>query len=526
MYLCTLILLIMRKIFSFFVIAVLWVCSGFAQVLRNVDFPAPSMGQDRAYTWLTWSNNTDMYHMLGFEGTTEFYAMQRFTSDDLSPYNGRQLTKIRFLPSSHSSEPTSASYTVVVYTGGYYSSSILLSWLNDPGTLVCSQAVNNVTYGIWNTVTLSSPVTIDASEELWIGVYVTAYAGYPMSHDDASPVSGKGDIMGYDGDWGVPDDFFSNADIHNWNIAGLVTTGGTETEYIDLSVRFINNSTDQEDITSLSVPAGQPFRPCVIVRNDNSVNVSLDYTDTTTVIGYMDDVPVSTRYVNNTLQSGHGLWMQITELSTANIFSQGYCGTTHTFCYEVSAREGWNDFNNANNRDCITVTFGEYSTIYHIAVLNEDGTISPDGVVDVYPGGNQRFVITPPEGMQIAQAFADGEDVTANVHTITNVGKTYTFTNVQSDHTFQVTYEEATSVGDRTIPEVELYPNPVGSHLSITTGKIARQISVFDCTGRMVKSCETPSDMFEFNVEDLQAGVYFVKIVFDNQTVAKKFVKM
>lgn len=516
----------MKKIVSLFVIAVLFVCSGFSQVLRNADFPAPSMDQDRASTWLTWSSNTDMYHMLGFEGTTEFYAMQRFTTDDLSSYNGQQLTKIRFLPSSHSSEPTSASYTVVVYTGGYYSSSILLSWLNDPGTLVRSQVVNNVTYGIWNTVTLSSPVTIDASEELWIGVYVTAYAGYPMSHDDATPVSGKGDLMGYDGDWGVPDDFFSGANVHNWNIAGLVTTGGTETEYIDLSVRFINNSTAQEDITSMNVPAGQPFRPYIIVRNDNSVNVSLDYTDTTAIVGYMDDVQVSTRYLNNALQSGHGLWTQISELSTANIFSQGYCGTTHTFCYEVSAKEGWNDYDLTNNRDCITVTFGNYSTLYHITVLNEDSTITPNGVVDIYPGGSQRFVITPPAGMQIAQALADGADVTSNVHTVSGVGLTYTFSNVQADHTFQVMYEEATSVGDRTMPEVSLYPNPVGSKLSIATGKIARQMFIYDCTGRVVKSCATSSDTMEVDVEDLQTGIYFVKFLFDNQTVTKKFVKM
>lgn len=517
----------MKKVVTFFVFVLLFVGSGTSQVLRSIDFTAPDEYQDRASTWLTWANNTDLYHMIGFEGTTEFYAMHRFTESDLSPYAGQQLTKIRFLPSSHSSEPTSASYTVVVYTGGYYSSSILLSWLNDPGTLVCSQVVNNVTYGIWNTVTLSSPVTIDASEELWIGVYVTAYAGYPMSHDDATAVSGKGDIMGYDGDWGVPDDFFSSADVHNWNIAGLVTNGGADESYIDLSVRFINNGTDQEDITSMNVPAGQPFRPVIAVHNASSIQASLDYNDTTTITGYMDNEQISTHHLSsNNIQSGHGVWLQITELSAADIFAQGYCGSTHTFCYEVSATEGWTDFDLANNRDCITVTFGEYSTLYHITVLNDDSTVSPDGVVEVYPGGTQRFVITPPEGMQIAQALADGTDVTANVHTVAGVGKTYTFNNVHSDHTFQVLYEEATSIGDRTLPEVSLYPNPAGSHLTVTCGKTAHCLSIYDCSGRMVKSCTTPSDTFEIDVNDLHTGIYFAKFLFDNQIITKKFVKM
>ena len=453
--------------------------------------------------------------------------MQRFTESDLSPYDGQQMTKIRFLPSSVSSEPTSAAYKVVVYKGGYYTTSSLLSFLNDPGTLVCEQTVTNVTYGTWNTVTLNTPVTIDASQEMWFGVYVTAYAGYAMSHDDATSVSGKGDIMGYGGDWGVASDFFSNADVHNWNVAGFVTDGGSQDSYIDLSIRFVNNGTDQEDITSMNVPAGQAFRPVIIIRNENSVQASLDYTDVTTVTGYMDNAEISTHQLSSeTLQSGYGVWLQVSELTSSNIFAQGYCGTTHTFCYEVSAASGWSDADLSNNRDCITVTFGEYSNLYHITVVNEDSTISPSGVVEVYPGGTQRFVITPPEGKQIAQALADDVDVTADVHTVYGVGKTYTFLNVQSDHTFQVLYEDITSVGDLTLTEVSLYPNPVGSLLNITSGKMVQKMSVFDCTGRVVKSCNTPSDRFEINVDDLHRGVYFVGLVCGNQIITKKFVKM
>lgn len=513
----------MKKIVAFFAITLLFISSGFSQLLPTADFPAPASDQDRASTWLTWSNNTSMYHMIGFDGTTEYYAMQRFTTSDLSPYNGQQLTKIRFLPSSVSEEPTSASYSVVVYTGGYYYG---LTLLNDPGTLVRSQVVTGVTYGSWNTVTLNSPLTINASEELWIGVYVTAYAGYAMSHDDATAVTGQGNLMGYDGSWGEPSDFFSNADVHNWNIAGLVTDG-VEESYIDLSVRFVNNGTDQDDISSMEVPAGQPFRPVIIVRNESSVQATLDYTAATTITGYMDNVPISTRQLSTeSLPSGQGVWTQVTELSSANLFSQGYCGTTRTFCYEVTPAAGWEDADLTNNRDCITVTFGQYSTLYHITVLNEDSTITPSGVVDVYPGGNQRFVIVPPEGMQIAQALADGEDVTSDVHSVYGVGKTYTFRAVQGDHTFQVLYEEVTSVGDRTLPEVSLYPNPVGSRLCIAAGKTVCELSVCDGMGRVVKAYATPSDTFEINTEDLPSGIYFVKLIFDNQMVTKKFVKM
>ena len=515
-------MLTMKKIVAFFVVVLLSVVSGISQTLHTAEFPAPA-DQDRSSYWLTWSNNTNMYHMIGFDGTTQYYAMQRFTTSDLSPYNGMQLTKIRFLPSSVSSEPTSASYSVVVYTGGDYSGYYLL---NDAGTLVRSQVVNDITYGTWKTVTLNSPLTIDASQELWIGVQVTAYSGYAMSYDDATAVSDKGNLMGYNGYWGLPSDFFSNTSVSNWNIAGLVTDG-LEESYIDLSVRFVNNGTDQDDITTMNVPAGQPFRPVIVIRNESSPQATLDYTDTITVTGYMDEVPVSThRISSDTLLSGRGVWLPVQELSYQDVFAQGYCGTTHTFCYEVSSTAGWNDADLSNNRDCITVTFGEYSNLYQITVLNEDSTISPSGVVSVYPGGNQRFVITPPAGMQIAQALADGEDVTSDVHTVIGVGKTYTFHSVQADHTFRVLYQEATSVDDRTLPEVSLFPNPAVNQLCITSGKTVRELSIYDCTGRVVKIYNKPSDMFEINTEDLQKGIYFVKFLFDNQTVIKKFVRM
>ena len=53
-----------------------------------------------------------------------------------------------------------------------------------------------------------------------------------------------------------------------------------------------------------------------------------------------------------------------------------------------------------------------------------------------------------------------------------------------------------------------------------------RELSIYDFTGRVVTHCTNPAETFEINVEDLQTGVYFVKFLFDNQTVTKEFVKM
>lgn len=484
---------------------------------RTAEQPADS--GERSSNWLSWAQNTDIYHMIGFNNSVQYYAMQRFTTSDLAPYNGMQLTQVRFLPSNVASEPTSATYTVVVYTGGSYEGYYLY---NSPGTLRCSQVVNDITYGHWKTVVLNTPITINSSQELWIGVYVQATQGYAMSHDDATPVSGKGDLMGYNGYWGLPDDFLTDPEIHNWNVAGCVTDGVTE-EYIDLKVRFINNGTSQTTITSLNVPTNASFRPAAVVHNDNSFQASLDYTDTITLLGYMDGNLFSTHRYYDTLLSGRGIWMNILEMSPSEVFQNGYCGTTHNFCYEVVVPSGWNDCDLTNNSACITVSFANYSQLYHITVLNTDSTVSPDGVVDIYPGGNQRFVITPPEGMSINQVLADNVDVTDDVHQIIGVGKTYTFTNVQSDHTLLVTYREGgVGIEEQQLNALRVYPNPATTRLYLDGATGVRSVTVFDLAGRTVLSTGACDNL---NIEGLQAGSYILNVVTDQGVERATFIK-
>ena len=63
------------------------------------------------------------------------------------------------------------------------------------------------------------------------------------------------------------------------------------------------------------------------------------------------------------------------------------------------------------------------------------GSISPAGATSVYKGNDQSFTITPVSGYQIADVKVDGKSVT-----ITD--NTYTFKNVNANHTITVTFEE------------------------------------------------------------------------------------
>jgi subtilisin family serine protease len=100
---------------------------------------------------------------------------------------------------------------------------------------------------------------------------------------------------------------------------------------------------------------------------------------------------------------------------------------------EVTETDNTYTFTNVTNDHTIDVTFKpiEYTIT---AIAGDHGTISPSSSVSVNHGSDQTFTITPNIGYEINSLNVDGEEVT-----VTN--SIYTFTNVTSDHTINVTFK-------------------------------------------------------------------------------------
>ena len=92
------------------------------------------------------------------------------------------------------------------------------------------------------------------------------------------------------------------------------------------------------------------------------------------------------------------------------------------------AREGFSPFAVVWKTQAYTIT----------ASANNGGKINPSGDVTVAEGDNQTFTITPDSGYKIADVKVDGNSVAIT-------GNTYTFTNVNADHTIFVTFEKKSS---------------------------------------------------------------------------------
>ncbi|HWY98206.1 MAG TPA: T9SS type A sorting domain-containing protein, partial [Bacteroidia bacterium] len=73
---------------------------------------------------------------------------------------------------------------------------------------------------------------------------------------------------------------------------------------------------------------------------------------------------------------------------------------------------------------------------------------------------------------------------------------------------------------------LNIYPNPAINDAVITFSEAsARQISVYDVTGRIVRSFEATGNEYKFSCTGLSTGMYFIKVVSGENTQVVKFIK-
>lgn len=84
---------------------------------------------------------------------------------------------------------------------------------------------------------------------------------------------------------------------------------------------------------------------------------------------------------------------------------------------------------------------------------------------------------------------------------------------------------ELLAVNENSIQNVSVYPNPAHDMVSFNV-KADAQVNVYDVTGRMVSSLSMTEGQGQYNVANLEKGVYFLNIRYnDGKTEVARFVK-
>jgi hypothetical protein len=161
--------------------------------------------------WITYSRD-NISNAIGLGDAINFNVAARFTPEMLAGFNGGMLTDIDFVPF----EPTSVcTYTIMVWQGG-----------NNNPDLVHQQAVTEINLESWNKISLTEPVAIDVTKELWIGYNVNTLSGYPAGCDDGPQDEGFGNMMTWNGVWASLTNIGGPHLTYNWAIKGYVEGTG------------------------------------------------------------------------------------------------------------------------------------------------------------------------------------------------------------------------------------------------------------------------------------------------------------
>lgn len=251
------------------------------QVMVTWQSPLPDL------TNVSWDSipNTSM----GDEYPYAIIPLHRLEESDLLPFHEHRLTHISFI-----ADASATDYHIVVYKGGGLSD---YGRRLDAGTKILDKPLNmsDLTMGGWNTIALDTPIVIDASQELWYGLYIAAPA-----HTAAVQVGGsecvpfKGNIYGYDfaGEvfwYPYSDNFVLKATIDNpfvqyevYRDDSLLTTTTNETSYADYPPVYAHYTYEVQAVWNDQCGHGVSqmvnFRPpCHVVNVAESVHACESY---------------------------------------------------------------------------------------------------------------------------------------------------------------------------------------------------------------------------------------------------------
>ena len=171
--------------------------------------------------WLHWDDGVN-YDAIGTGAAAEFDCAARWEPSQLTDYDGTSVTQIAFFPNE-----AAATYHVRVWKGA------------GAANMVVDQTVASPVIGAWNYITLTTPVPVDISQELWIGYYVNTTTGFPAGCDAGPAIDGYGNMMNFGG-WQTLLQISPDLD-YNWNIQGYVQTMTGATAQLGSLPQVANN---------------------------------------------------------------------------------------------------------------------------------------------------------------------------------------------------------------------------------------------------------------------------------------------
>jgi internalin A len=203
-------------------------------------------------TYLHWdSGANDDFFGFFLDGSYQFACAAKWNPEHIDSYDGWDITSMRF----YLSDATITSLQLKIWTG-------------PDGTEVYSQDVDlsDVNIFDWTEITLDTPFQIDASTELWGGIYIDMPSpGAPVGVDEGPLVEGQGFWLYYQDQWWNADDAGVNDNMN-------IQLGVEEPAERDGSRSMLGYNVYRNDV----LLNASPISPTVYV-DENLYNGTYDY---------------------------------------------------------------------------------------------------------------------------------------------------------------------------------------------------------------------------------------------------------
>jgi hypothetical protein len=174
---------------------------------KKLDFTKTEI-EEPTNEWLHYDNGTN-YTGISANLGGDFDIAVRFSTSQIAIYDGFLISQVKFYP-------------LVGYPAIY---SITLWEGSEPPEFLYVQSVSVVS-GTWNEVTVEDNYYVDASKDLWVGVWIQDYPSgtYPAGCDAGPANAGKGDLYSNDDGASWYSLYTTDGLNYNWNLQVYLTS--------------------------------------------------------------------------------------------------------------------------------------------------------------------------------------------------------------------------------------------------------------------------------------------------------------
>ena len=340
-------------------------------------------------------------------------------------------------------------------------------------------------------------------------------------------------------------------------LTGLEVTYWGRARYKDingeLSIGVMTNPNDVNtfvpvDIITKHDSQLQPFVTEFSKYTGNGRYIAFRWSNSTDNMFYIDDIMVHeispcaapTNLVANTINSSsviitwgkvaqENTWIIDYKRSSESEYSNAMTNYHTTFTVE--------NLSPATNYDIRVRSYCEYgklseSTILKIKTINaaEDiftitpnaganGHIDPSTPVTVNRGENKTFTFIPDANYMVRRVLVNGDSVAFS-------NNEYTFEDIQQNALILVEFGLIDAIDQYDLSsKIIIYPNPTNHQLYLKLEADFDHFEVIDLLGKRMNADIIEQSLFNINVENYPAGVYFIRLFGAQGVAAKKFVK-